>query len=929
MRLPRPRATNATRTTRTTATITAALITVTLTTAGATSADARPWTALFDWQATSTTGSEHWTVQEQDPSPALPGPWYRTWLGSGAPTTVGRGLGVRPLGGRVYDNGDPTQQTGGPGTVLRWTPPGGSTITRAAFGQLRYRNEAEGQYLRVRVATGNPSTNQTRDFGPAYGQNDPDTTYTPSAVNLTPTVPGLGVEAAMFTVCSPAGGGLYTCPNIPTSTGTFGRVGRIEITLDDPDQPVLQIQAQPQIDGGWVNKRRPQKLSVTATDPSSGIQRIQVQLKLGTSTRTLANRVVTCDPLHRTAGRAGLVCPATATLNATDPGRDSSTKDRTYIVTATDYAGNQTVQTFVVRRDLQKPTSGKLGGELARIARNTASGRTGIVPATVTGTDSQSGVARLEILARRQTGGRTYVIATADADCTGGCKKRTTLPAAADLSLLPKDGRYRLQVRVTDQAGNQKTFTTGTLFLDWNAPSAPKAKVTISQRDGSARAQIDKPGRDPAESSGRGDYYLLYPATTNDHGRAIRSGDHQVRQIVDRLRPLLGGPTRIVRSPTKKFPLPGYQLRNNQEPGYILQTDYVRTSSGERRVRLVRVARATVRLRKSTDDIYRALRLHEYESSTRALIQGRGVATSLKPMLRSVLKGIGRGSIGVSIGLPLVVPDSTGCSSFPTPAMFEDAARSAFAAARSANSRASTAAVGRNLRIRAAVAQARRQLQDLQRKIDRELRFYADPCDRPAKVAQAAKNVISPQLQASERHLVNLDVQKRRQDALATARQISRREKVGVVRCADAEKLNDRFGKGSNYVVYWSPPPPPNNLVEYVGISSSLARRCQDHPEYRRLGLHTLKLPHLTKREAHNVEEALLAHFGNRREVINGGTKAGQLRGNKIHSVSPRRADYCARLLAGQALLVVNGYGAYAAAHFTRNKICDGIGRQS
>lgn len=918
MRLPRPRATNATRTTRTTATITAALITVTLTTAGATSADARPWTALFDWQATATTGSEHWTVQEQDPSPALPGPWYRTWLGSGAPATVGRGLGVRPLGGRVYDNGDPTQQTGGPGTVLRWTPPGGSTITRAAFGQLRYRNEAEGQYLRVRVATGNPSTNQTRDFGPAYGQNDPDTTYTPSAVTLTPTVPGLGVEAAMFTVCSPAGGGLYSCPNIPTGTGTFGRVGRIEITLDDPDQPVLQVQPQPAIDGGWVNKRRPQKLSVTATDPSSGIQRIQVQLKLGTSTRTLANRVVTCDPLHRTAGREGLVCPATATLNATDPGRDSSTKDRTYIVTATDYAGNRTVQTFVVRRDLQKPTSGKLGGELARVARNTASGRTGIVPATVTGTDSQSGVARLEILARRQTGGRTYVIATADADCTGGCKKRATLPAAANLSLLPKDGRYRLQVRVTDQAGNQKTFNTGTLFLDWKAPSAPKAKVTISQRDGTASAVV-KPGRDPAESSGRGDYYLLYPATTDDHNRQIRDGDHQVRKIVDQLRPLIGGPVRVVRSRTNKFPLPGYQRRNDEEPGYILQTDYVRTSSGERRVRLVRVARATVRLRESTDDIYRALRLHEYESSTRALIQGRGVATSLKPMLRSVLKGIGRGSIGVSIGLPLVVPDSTGCSSFPTPAMFEDAARSAFAAARSANSRASTAAVGRNLQIRAAVAQARRQFQDLQRKIDRELRFYADPCDRPAKVAQAAKNVISPQLQASERHLAGLEAQKQRQDALKWARARGKREIVPETHCRDAGRLEGRWDKGTRYVVYWSPAPPPDASVRYVGISRSLKSRCSKHPEYRRYGLTTLKLPHLNWEEAHNVEEALIAHWGHGRE-------GGQLLGNKIHSIRPERPEYCTRLLRGQTLLVLHGYGRYASAHFTRSKRCTGVG---
>lgn len=917
MRLPRPRTMNAA---RTAGTITAALITVTLATVGATTADARPWTALFDWQATSTTGTEHWTVQEQDPSPALPGPWYRTWLGSGAPTAVGRGLGVRPLGGRVYDNGDPSQQTGGPGTILRWTPPGSSTVTKAAFSQLRYRNESDGQYFRVRVTTASSATNQTRDFGPAYGQNDPDTTYSPSASTLTPTVPGLGVETAMFTVCAPAGGTppSYTCPNIPTSTGTFGRVGRIEITLDDPDQPVLQVQAQPQIDGGWVNKRRPQKFTVTASDPSSGIQRIQVQLKLGTSTKTLANRVVTCDPLHRTAGRDGLVCPATATLNATDPGRDSSTKDRTYVITATDYAGNQTAQTLVVRRDLQKPTVGKIGGELSRVARNKASGRTGIVPATITGADSQSGVARLEILARRQTGGKTYIIGAADADCASGCKKRTALPTAADLSLLPKDGRYRLQTRVTDQAGNQKTFTTGTLFLDWKAPSAPKATVKISQRDGTANAEV-KPGRDPAESSGRGDYYLLYPATTDDAGRAIRSGDGQVRAIVDQLRPLLSGPTRIVRSKTRQFPLPGYQLRNEQEPGYILQTDYVRTSSGERRVRLVRVGRATVRLRRSTEDIYRALRLDEYESSTRHLVNGRGVARSLKPVLRTVLKGIGRGSIGASIGLPLVFPESTGCDGYPTPAMFEMAARNAFSVARDANRRAATAPVGRNPRIRSAVAEARRQFQGLQTKINRELDFYADPCDRPAKVAQAAKDVISPQLEASDRHLAGLEAQKQRQDALKWARARGKREIVPETHCRDAGRLEGRWDKGTRYVVYWSPAPPPDASVRYVGISRSLKSRCSKHPEYRRYGLTTLKLPHLNWEEAHNVEEALIAHWGHGRE-------GGQLLGNKIHSIRPERPEYCTRLLRGQTLLVLHGYGRYASAHFTRSKRCTGVG---
>jgi len=56
-------------------------------------------------------------------------------------------------------------------------------------------------------------------------------------------------------------------------------------------------------------------------------------------------------------------------------------------------------------------------------------------------------------------------------------------------------------------------------------------------------------------------------------------------------------------------------------------------------------------------------------------------------------------------------------------------------------------------------------------------------------------------------------------------------------------------------------------------------------------------------------------------------TDQGQLR-NKIHAIRPvRNPAYCPRLLAGQSLLLVTGYGPYAGAFFTRRTKCLGVGR--
>lgn len=430
-------------------------------------------------------------------------------MAGGSP--FGRGLAAQPIGGRTYDNGDPTRETGAPSGRIIFAAPGGSRIVRGRFDDMQLRDEDEGQYLRARIYGPTDAQRATRDFGAAYGQPS-GVTHDLGPVEVAPSEPGTTAEAWLFTVCRPdPGTGVFTCPDVPPGSDSFGRFGTIKLTLEDPDDPEIQIDAQPPIGDGWINQRRTQRLTARATDPSSGIERIRVQLRRGPSTRTLTDRDVPCDRRHRTAGREGLVCPATASATATDPARDSSSRPREYVVTAWDYAGNRAQQTVTVRRDVTRPSSGRLSGELTELARDWTN-RQGDVPVTLRGRDGQSGVARLELIADRVAGRRPTVLAASQPACERGCTSAAeTTTARLDRNTLPRDGRYRLSVRVTDRAGNQREFrSASTLKLDRAAPRrAGRAPFYRILRDGRVRVYF-QPGRDPRESSGLGDFIVRY-----------------------------------------------------------------------------------------------------------------------------------------------------------------------------------------------------------------------------------------------------------------------------------------------------------------------------------------------------------------------------------------------------------------------------------
>ncbi|EHN11289.1 hypothetical protein PAI11_18330 [Patulibacter medicamentivorans] len=576
-----------------------------------------------------------------------------------------------------------------------------------------------------------------------------------------------------------------------------------------------------------------------------------------------------------------------------------------------------------MRRDITKPSSGSIGGQLNTVSRKWTN-RRDTIPVTVRASDSHSGVARVALSAQRVGSGRTIDLGTATPPCDRGCKT-TSSTVPVDLSRLDRDGRYRLRLQVTDRAGNQRSFTVGPqLKIDRGAPRpiGPAPTYTV-RNDGSVRV-LFTPSRDPQPGSGRIRLYMVryYPAPTTDAPLAPATARF-ARIRVASARAATTKESRFRKSRSRAITFhPAKDGIDTDRPVALVELDDTsgvfappEQADGEQGVPGER--RATPRFL-TEQELWKLQGLDKVENAGKLLANAPKTAPVLRPVLRGLVKGVGRSAILALVG-SLVFPESTGCDARPTPGMFNSQARTAFDAARAAISRAASAPAGRNTTIRRSVARARKLFRALQPAIDTQIRLYGDPCDRAGKVGQAGKDAISPALQASYRHLNDLSVQKQRADARKWAKARSRRQTVPETHCRDARKLEGRWSKSSGYVVYWSPAPPPDASVRYVGISRSLRSRCSKHPEYRRFGLTTLKLPHLTSEEAHNVEEALIAHWGHGRE-------GGQLLGNKIHSIRPERPEYCTRLLRGQSLLVLFGYGRYASAHFTRTKRCIGVG---
>lgn len=213
-------------------------------------------------------------------------------------------------------------------------------------------------------------------------------------------------------------------------------------------------------------------------------------------------------------------------------------------------------------------------------------------------------------------------------------------------------------------------------------------------------------------------------------------------------------------------------------------------------------------------------------------------------------------------------------------------------------------------------------------------RLRTDPAAGAAphyKIARDVAGRVDTALQHAGTYLNELDYQHQGRVAFKAAEELRRHGRpIGQQTCDDAAGLVDFLGRGSgrrNHVVYWAPPAPPENLPgRYIGRSRAMDQRCVGHPVERANAMTTLNLLPLNLDEARNVEEALIAHWGTTLETPNDpGQGLGQL-ANVRHEIDRLRPDYGARLLAGQAILDVSGYGPYAGAFYTRGVVCPGVG---
>lgn len=941
-----------------------ALASVGLAAAVPTGAQARPWVANYDWTGTPATGFQNWGVENVLPDTGAAGPWYDTWLGD-APTAIGRGLGIRPTGGRVYDNGNPASQVGGPRSLFRWEAPGGSTVQAVTFDDVRYRNVDDDQYLRLAIYGSAPLQQALRDIGPEYGETR-TSTYDLGPVPLTAATAGTRVEAWMFNVCHPdppASDTTFACKDVPADTDTFAQVGKARITLDDPDLPTLQVGSQPEIGAGWVARRTTQRVTASATDGSSGIARLRVQVRIGASVRTLTDRAVDCDERLRATDRGGLVCPTTAAVDAVDPATSGGSTDRTYVVTAWDYAGNSTEQELTVRQDVTKPTDGSFGGELRGLAGRWTN-RRGTVPVTLRAADARSGVGKVELLAVRETGGRATVIASATPTCATAC---TTVAEAvpANLDLLARDGVYRLSVQVTDRAGNSRSFaSTPSLRIDRTSPrpGGPDPELEY-RRDGSVRVTFPA-SRDPEPGSGLKVFLLRYspkgttPVGPTDGTRFARAtlADTADAKVV---------PKRFGRSRARTFTFrpPGGVSRI--QPVTLLSVDAAvggvpqpdadgePGNTSERAVRLADDDDATL------DELRKLMDLDVLERRMKGaavdLTKNVGNAKKFGDLLKKGVTGGGPlAKILKEVLKNFLDGEETGCASSKendiAVAMRNASAAIGDALASSANwkdlklwdKRSAAWDLGRTgpaLKKIDAAAEAVAKVSDIANSAASE---PIGKCNAKRRFAGA----VVPELQA----------------ALLTADQhVSSNAKSAALRKVDAMfKRGQRAtafvcgpgGKGSNgkptkftkayksYVYRGAQSVRSRTLTlgttTYVGRTVSFVRRCKSHQAAGRAQwVQSLKLPGLYPTEAGAVEEALIAFYGiaGERSTTHPDVKA-RLRGvetnvgltsgstvNKRHEIDRTKPGYCDALLLGQYSLARLGDKA-TAARFTASTRC-------
>lgn len=284
------------------------------------------WRNLYDWP--NGHGYAGWHTASSAPAGAY-----------GAQSALGgqSGLWLWPTGGTSYSyvNGNYVEWT--------YTAPGTTRISSAQVS-LAYKNKLLAHHcIDVGLRTGSTIVYQNEHCEPVQ---PPDSQR---QVNLTLADPAANPTAKTlyFRIRVDCGGATTCAKNIPQldplSTGGYARLLKVDMTLVDDDNPVLQRVSD---DVDTFNDRY--TVTVNATDAGSGVKSLQIARDGGS---TFASANAPCDPTHKTPALDNRICPESFSLTGTLDISNLEDGDYTFVATATDLAGHVATLRWTVTID--------------------------------------------------------------------------------------------------------------------------------------------------------------------------------------------------------------------------------------------------------------------------------------------------------------------------------------------------------------------------------------------------------------------------------------------------------------------------------------------------------------------------------------------------------------------------------------------------
>jgi hypothetical protein len=300
------------------------------------------WRNLYDWP------NGHGYVGWYAASSSQPGAY-------GAQSALGGqyGLWLWPAGGSSYSYSS--------GNYVEWTytAPGTTRIATAEV-LFAYRNKLLAHHcIDVGFRTETTIVYHNEHCKPAA----PPDSQRQVTVSLVDPSTNPTTKTLYFRIRVDCGGATTCSKNVPAldplSTGGFARLLKVDMTLVDDDTPsVVASGPFADLSGTYINGTKAYALTVSGSDPGSGIQRSWVDWS-GHGELVSSNN--TCDPTHRTPALDARICAATSSFTTSVDTSVLPEATNVFVARASDVAANtgySDLWTVAVDRTPPPPVSG-------------------------------------------------------------------------------------------------------------------------------------------------------------------------------------------------------------------------------------------------------------------------------------------------------------------------------------------------------------------------------------------------------------------------------------------------------------------------------------------------------------------------------------------------------------------------------------------